>query len=751
MCLVLGRIRNFPQKNGADIQLRVYGDEFYARYETLDGYTVVYDTDKDLYCFSVLAGGRLVSSGAPTHKPVPLGVVRHLQEDKGIRNSRFDERFRLMRPKKSPPPGVSATLGRNNGLLPGTRLNREARVKGLTILVEFKDVRTRITRDHVDGLLNGENFTAYGNACSVREYYKTMSSSRIEYVNEVVGPVRLSRNRTHYIANPCMKEALDLAVSEFGVDLSLFDCKQRGVVDAVNFLYAGETLYEDWLWPHNYSMDYSRNGMRTDLYTIQSLGRSPVDMKIGTFCHEAGHLICRFPDLYDYGSRDGDSDPSAGLGYYCLMSSGSHLNRGRNPSPLCGYLRHLAGWAENEVLLNHPGNFRAVHGDYNTIHKYVVDDRPNEYFIVENRTRMNLDRYAMSSGLAVYHCDILGSNEWQGGTADRHYQCALVQADGARNLENNRNQGDDADLFREKPGLALSRDTIPSSRAWGGLESGLKLYDVGPPGDAISFSTGSPAEPEGSGETIVKESRPSLLIPDNDPEGVWDEIEFFKSGLIEKIKLSLDITHTYIQDLKIMLEPPQGPALTLVEKEGGSRDDIRAEFDSDSKLAPLKGTPFAGIWKLWVADTAGQDIGRLNWWKMELDYSDRETRIQEEKTENRPIPDIDRAGIGSVIPLDRPGTLSDIKVWFEIDHSYHGDLSVILGSPSGSRAVLIPFNSLGSKKGILAGEFTSASLPALADLLHEQIQGEWTLHVSDGWERDTGVLKKWGLEMSAEN
>lgn len=751
MCLVLGRIRNFPQKNGEDIQLRVYGDEFYARYETLDGYTVVYDLDRDFYCYAVLAKGRLISSGAPTYKPVPLGVVRHLQEDKEIRNKRFDERFGLMRPRKSPPPGVSATLGKNSGLLPGTRLSREARVKGLTILVEFKDVRTQITREHVDALLNGENFTAYGNACSVREYYKTMSSSRIEYVNEVVGPVRLSRNRAYYIANPCMEEALNQAISEFRVDLSQFDCKQRGVVDAINFLYAGETLYEDWLWPHNYTMDFRHDGMRTDLYTIQSLGRSPVDMKIGTFCHEAGHLICRFPDLYDYGSRDGDSDPSAGLGYYCLMASGSHLNHGRSPSPVCGYLRHLAGWAENEVLLNHPGKFQAKHGDYNTIHKYALEDRPNEYFILENRTRMNLDQYGISSGLAVYHCDILGSNEWQGGTADKHYQCALVQADGARNLENNRNQGDEADLFRERSGLVLSRDTVPSSRAWGGRESGLKLYDVGLPGEVISFAMGSPAEPEGSGETIVKESRPCLLIPDNDSEGVRDEIQFFKPGIIEKIKVSLDITHTYVQDLKIVLEPPQGPAVILVDKEGGSRDDIRAEFDSESKLAALKKTPFAGVWKLWISDTAGQDMGRLNRWKVELDYTDQETRIHEEKEENRPIPDIDREGIASVITLGRSGALSGIRVWFEIEHSYHGDLSVILGTPSGRQAVLVPFNSLGSKKGVLAGEFSSESLPALADLIHEQIRGDWTLHVSDGWERDTGVLKKWGLEMNAEN
>ena len=54
--------------------------------------------------------------------------------------------------------------------------------------------------------------------------------------------------------------------------------------------------------------------MRTDLYLLTSLGRTPADLTIGTFCHENGHLLCRFPDMYDYGERDGDSLKSAGIG-----------------------------------------------------------------------------------------------------------------------------------------------------------------------------------------------------------------------------------------------------------------------------------------------------------------------------------------------------------------------------------------------------------------------------------------------------
>ncbi|WDP90735.1 MAG: M6 family metalloprotease domain-containing protein [Desulfobacter sp.] len=747
MCLVLGKIRTFPQKNGNDIQLRVFGDEFYARYETLDGYTVVYDTNLDLYCYALPAKGQLVSSGAPTYKPVPLGLVRHIQEDKKLRNENFEKKFQAMRPEGSPPPGVSATLGRNQGLLSGTQLSMEPRVMGLTILVDFQDITSDIEKGHVEDLLNGDNFNAYGNACSVKTYYQTISSNRLEYTNAVVGPVRLSKNRTHYIQTPLMEEALNIAINDFGVDLSRFDCRQRGVVDAVNFLYAGQTLYQNWLWPHNHVMNYSHNGMRCNLYTIQSLGRRPVDMKIGTFCHEAGHLICRFPDLYDYGKRDGDTDPSAGLGAYCLMSSGSHLNQGRSPAPVCGYLRHLAGWADNEILINTPGRFQARHGDYNTIHKYLVSDKPNEYFIVENRSRLNLDSHCKSSGLAVYHCDTQGSNEWQGGTADKHYQCALIQADGARNLENNRNSGDEADLFKGIQGLALSRDTIPSSKAWGGMESGLSLFNISAAGEVITFETGIPGDSGRQGEVLTKESRPSRLIPDNNPSGITDTIVFPVSGMIEKIAVRIDITHTYIQDLKVDLKAPGGDSINLINRKNAGGSDLKASFDSDVLLSSLKGTSLSGAWELTVCDLSGADTGRLNKWSVEAVCQQGKNIIKKEKTEDLPIPDKNPAGIRSVLSVTESGALKNIRVWCELTHTYHGDLSVTLISPAGHSAILVPFNSLGSGRGILQKEFTLASQPSLATLLEDDIKGNWTLHISDNWKADTGALKKWGVEL----
>src|SRR4029450_6753157 len=129
---------------------------------------------------------------------------------------------------------------------------------------------------------------------------------------------------------------------------------------------------------------------------------------------------------------------------------------------------------------------------------------------------MDTDRARRASGLAVSHCAILGSNERQQGTAAEHYQCALLQADGRRDLEMNVNQGDGSDLFGVIGGIALSADSATNSREWDGRDSGLVIADIGAPGETITFGAGVTAPVQ----TAVVNANPMLNIPDADPVGI---------------------------------------------------------------------------------------------------------------------------------------------------------------------------------------------------------------------------------------
>lgn len=755
MSVIQGERIILDQDNGSPVNLVVTGDEFYARHETHQGYTVVYDKKLGLYCYATLVNGRFRSTEIPLYKRPPAGTRKHLQESPEVRAEKFETRYRRLYQQERVVPGaggIAYTYGENNGLLAGRRVS-SGDVLGLTILVEFQDVRASITADHVGALLNDDNYHANGNYSSVKEYFQKISNGKLTYRNRVVGPVRLSHSRRYYETTPLMREALTLAIDQYNLDLGDFDSRGDRIVDAVSFMYAGRTVYgvngdssnPSELWPHNSILELQHNNVSTYFYQLTSMGRSPFELSIGTFCHESAHMLCRFPDLYDYGRRDADLIESEGLGKYCLMSSGNHLNNGRTPAPVCGYLRDLVDWPDDVNYLTEPRDYEIRHGDYGTVYKYPTD-KPNEYFIVENRSQLELDRYIADGGLAVFHCDTEGSNEWQQGTAERHFQCALLQADGRRDLENGR-RGDANDLYDDVSGIALSNQTLPSSRGWDGADTGLIIRDISAASAMMRFSTGvAPVDPAVG--SVTGESYPDLLIPDNRPEGVRDSITLTGEGIIKAIAVSVEILHTYEGDIRLNLISPQGTNILLALNHGQPGRDLIESYDSGDHelLKNLAGEPFSGEWTLHIQDLLPQDTGRLNHWRITIEYEGTDRSVTKDDRPGLAIPDNDPQGITRTIQVDRSGSLMDIEVALDISHTFIRDLRVELIAPTG-HSVFIHDRTGGSSDDIKR-TYDRSSLPALDTLMQLEIQGEWKLHVKDLEGMDEGKLNAWSLKLT---
>jgi M6 family metalloprotease-like protein len=737
----------FKQENGPDVRLVVIGDEHYAQYETIDGFTVVYDVEKGLYCYAQTVHGRFVSSGIPMSDPPPPHIRRHITESEAVRQ----EKFALRHATRQPPPQVFVaadtfhTLGPNNGLLTGRRVSTGV-VRGLTVLVEFQDVTTTITKQDVEEMLNAPNYTKNGNFCSARDYFLLVSGGKLDYTNVVVGPVKLSRKQQFYVNNSLVPEAMQLAVAT-GIDLKQFDSRDDGIIDAVNFLYAGQSRYEEELWPHNSFLEMQFGNIKTNFYLLTGLGSGPDDLTIGTFCHENGHLLCRFPDMYDYGNRDGDGVKSAGIGSYCLMGAGNHLNNGRTPAPVCAYLRDLAGWCDNRIDLSQPGMKEARHGDYRTLMKFPTD-KFNEYFIVENRTKMGLDQHLPSSGLAIYHCDTDGSNEFQEGSSARHYQCALLQADGRMDLERNNNRGDGGDLFGAIGGTAVSHATSPSSRQWDNVDSRLVLSQISGPGKTISFRVG----PEVVGQVVTLEAMPGISIPDNNSAGISSKLVLNQAGLTRRVRANVGITHTFIGDLQVELVAPSGDRAIIHDRKGGDQDNLRQTYDSSANaaMAALIGKPAAGNWELRVRDIAGQDTGKLDAWKLEIELDGLGSPVERhEVAPDLQIPDADPTGISSSLAFSNQGTTRQVKFSAQIEHTYIGDLRVELLAPNGRRAIVHAQTGDGTDNLALDLDSNSPSSPLLP-LVGQPVQGNWVLRVTDLVGQDVGRLKKWSLELTPQ-
>ncbi|MCB5179289.1 M6 family metalloprotease domain-containing protein [Streptomyces antimicrobicus] len=623
---IFGDTLTYTQEDGGEVRLVTFGDDKYARYETLDGWSVVYDATQGRYCYATDDGGgderRFVSTGVPISQPPPAGLPRHLREGQLYRRERVKARLMDMVPpseRAALDPDTLLTFGPQQGLLPGDALT-EGDVQGLTILVDFPGTPTDVPVDAVEALLNAPDFTANGNTCSVKGFFETMSTGRLRFTNTVVGPYRLSRPRLAYTlpANQglLVPEALQAALDD-GVDFGRFDSLGRGVVDSICIMYAGRTEFRGDLWPHNSRFLAEIDGVTTNFYTVTSIGESAADLSIGTFCHESGHLLCRWPDLYDYGKieREGDDFTSAGLGTYCTMAAGNHLGRGFVPSAVCVYLRRLVGWTR-DVDISEPGTYEARHGAYDEALVFPHPGRRDiEYYLVENRSSIGFDAELTSSGLAVYHCDIRGSNEFQQGTPTRHYQCALLQADGHMDLETNRNQGDGADLYGPTPGTAVSHGSRPASLWWDGTESGLTLSSISAPGEVITFRTG---ERGVAGTQVEGASTPGAAIVDDSLGGLTDAIVLEAEGTVQELTVTVDIEHPRVGDLRVVLLSPTGRRAVLHNRTGGDAKDLRLTLGSQppTPLAPLLGDGVRGTWKLKVADVAAPAAGTLLGWSL---------------------------------------------------------------------------------------------------------------------------------------
>ena len=494
-----GKEFKFTQPDGTTISVKGWGDQNHAVFETLDGFTLVKDPVTGFYNYAQLSPDSdsyaSTSVRAHTVDPKTLGIRSSLRisrdSARALAATQFGglkRRWEMRREKKSLAlRGIFVPGGPN--LAPPTS-GTLGKYVGLCVLVEFPDAPATIKRQEVDDFCNKPGYVGFENAGSVRDYFYDNSIKRLEYTNVVV-PYYTAKYPRAYYTNPIIrqptrtyeliKEVLCHLKRE-GFDASSLSADNDGYVYALNVFYAGECVnnWAEGLWPHSFRLNvpYELSPGRKILdYQITNMGS---ELSLGTFCHENGHMVCDFPDLYDYGYE------SQGVGVYCLMCAGSNISP-KNPTQICAYLKYKAGWADCVVPLTN-GMAAEAHAKGNRFYKYQLNAA--EYFLVEARNRVGRDGSLPCSGLAIWHVDELGSNNSEQMSPTQHYECSLEQADGRCDLENGQNYGDEGDLFGAAGRLVFSDTSSPSSKWWNGKDSGLRITNIGAPGQQIAFSVG---------------------------------------------------------------------------------------------------------------------------------------------------------------------------------------------------------------------------------------------------------------------
>ncbi len=747
----------FTQPDGTALEVLGWGNQYAAVFETLDGFTLTRNPVSGFFEIAQLSadGLRLEPAAAPKGHVdgVRAGVRRNLRVSPPAARAQAAQGVAQMGLRRCDERRIARTnLMRAARVLggpltaPPTRATTGSFV-GLCLLIDFIDAPATIARQDVDNFCNQPGYTGFGNNGSVFDYFRDNSIGRCAYTNLVTHYYRAKQPKTYYTDEslPQGVRAMELigeALAHWkanNFDFSALTQDNAGFVYALNVFYAGPVT-NNWakgLWPHAWTLNPRialLPGKWAADYQVTALGN---ELSLGTFCHENGHMLCDYPDLYDYQSQ------SAGVGGFCLMCASADE---KNPPQISAYLKRAAGWAGGVTALAHhqtvnldaAGNQFAIFGKNN-----------GEYFLVENRVRAGRDAAIPDAGLAIWHIDELGNNSNEQMTPALHYELSLEQADGAFALERATQIGDATDLY----GQAVNRfanATIPSSKWWDGSASHLEIFDISAPAQVMQFKVRlGPDAP--ATQDISKSSSPARAIPDDDAAGVVDTIHVAESGSIASLTVTLDISHPYIGDLIVSLRAPWGAVLRLHDRARGSMDDLTLMIDEAAlpALAVWRRQEAHGDWTLFVQDLAPNDIGQLNRWGLAfvLGGVSAGDLVLEERT-GVAIPDNDPLGIVRSIQSTTAGKIASIEVSIDITHPFIGDVALQLDTPSGQQITLQ--NRAGGNRHDLVTTFTIATTPLLMSAIGTDIAGIWTLRIADHGGSDVGKLNGWKIALRAQ-
>lgn len=155
-----------------------------------------------------------------------------------------------------------------------------------------------------------------------------------------------------------------------------------------------------------------------------------------------------------------------------------------------------------------------------------------------------------------------------------------------------------------------------------GTAEDIRVY-AGYVNSTASFTSPPTPAPTNTPRQYSETTASSLSIPDNTGrQDTSSHIHIMANGTIKSLSVSVDISHTYRGDLKVILTSPNGTETALHDRSGGPANDIRQTYSSESHagLGALVGGQTAGRWTLSVGDYAGGDVGTLNSWSLVIKY-----------------------------------------------------------------------------------------------------------------------------------
>ena len=393
------------QPDGTVIQGLIYGDEFYKRIETEEGFTIILNDRTGEIEYAVLQKNRLHPSGLVVGKaPVSLLEKKNMPRHLSDRTQRIAE-----------------TRAQNPGLfhdLETQLFSRPVDIQALTgtkkvfvICVQFQPEGNPPTQwstgQYLPQDFGTRLFSDDPSVRSMTNFYKTQSHDQFWPEGDVFTTwVTLPETASYYKESSSWRTILIQAMDSIKSVDPAFDFTRHadnGQLDVI-LIWAGTLqTWGTFYWPHMSGVGLSKYGVNVRNYNAvnERQGDGSENTGINSFCHEYGHMT-GLPDLYDY--SDFYNRP---LGYYCLMGI-SDIRIG-----FCAFIKSIEyGWVEAEEISG-SGSFTIdalglASAAHPRVYKIYID-YPHEYFLLANRMNGSHPDYEnfpyRRSGLLISHVD----------------------------------------------------------------------------------------------------------------------------------------------------------------------------------------------------------------------------------------------------------------------------------------------------------------------------------------------------------
>ncbi|MFI3285468.1 MAG: M6 family metalloprotease domain-containing protein [Rikenellaceae bacterium] len=483
------------QVDGTQLNIKIYGDEYFSWRTTESGYTIAQKEDGYYYYVDYNADGTIVSLNS---RVLVDGRVQTPPSSLSPSSSKMDAiAERAMLQQRNAKWNNNSTISRSSETKYSAAFPSIGTIKSAVILVEYSDLEFSIDDPNTafTNQLNQEGYSVSGATGSAKDFFTANSRGQFDGQFDVYGPYKLSQSRSYYGGNSgssgndlrpddMIEEAVELAYAD-GVDFSQYDFDEDGYIDNIFVYYAGHNEAEggpsDSVWPHKWvvSSQPSFNGKRLFVYACTSELRGSSGSTIagiGTFCHEFSHVF-GLADHYD--TNGATNGTCQGLGVYDLMTSGSYNNSGNTPPMMTGLELDMIGW-NTPVTIETNQNITQETINKGEVYK-IETETTDEYFLLETRNKSSIvwENYIDGDGLFITHVDRSSQYIYlwnqNGPNTNTSHECYRYIVAGNTSLNGNN--------WYKVPYPYLTNNSwtstsSPAALSWGNKELDINIIDI---------------------------------------------------------------------------------------------------------------------------------------------------------------------------------------------------------------------------------------------------------------------------------